>query len=78
MENENTFEYDAPEQLLYQFGSTYTDPYPMYVPKQVLDLFQKDADLRYRYCIRYKAEHETAPAGDSNFQRWLSSGIPAG
>lgn len=72
------FEYDAPEQLLYQFGSTYTDPYPMYVPKQVLDLFQKDADLRYRYCIRYKAEHETAPAGDSNFSTLAIKWNPGG
>ena len=72
------FEYDAPEQLLYQFGSTYTDPYPMYVPKQVLDLFQKDADLHYRYCIRYKAEHETAPAGDSNFSTLAIKWNPGG
>lgn len=70
--------YDAPENLLYQFGSTYTDPYPMYVTKEVLDLFQKDADLRYRYCIRYKAEHETAPEGDSNFSTLTLKWNPAG
>ncbi len=71
-------DYDAPEHLLYQFGASYTDPYPMYVPRQMLDLFQKDADLRYRYCIRYKAEHETAPEGDSNFSTLVVKWNPGG
>lgn len=73
------YEYNNPEHLLYQFGSTYTDPYPMYLTKQVLDLFRKDADLRYRYTIRYKALHETAPEGDCNFDtntfKWNPGGM---
>lgn len=59
--------YDDGENLLYQFGSTYTDPYPMYVTKAVLDLFERGADLRYRYCIKYKATHATAPEGSQEF-----------
>lgn len=74
-----TYGYGDPEQLLYQFGETYTSPYPMYVPKAVLDLFERDVDLRYRFCIQYKALHETAPKGDQNFAtlaiKWNPSGI---
>ncbi len=73
------FDYDASEQLLYQFCTTNTDPFPMYVRKQILDLFERNADLRYRYCIRYKANHETAPAGDQDFAtttlKWNPSGM---
>lgn len=70
--------YSDPEQLLYQFGETYSSPYPMYVPKTLLDLFERNADLRYRYCIQYKALHETAPQGDQNFATLAIKWNPAG
>lgn len=69
--------YDSSENLLYQFGTTYTDPFPMYVTSAVLNLFDK-SDLRELYCIRYNRSHETAPEGDREF---ASQGIkwnPAG
>lgn len=73
------YDYEDPENLLYQFASTYTSPYPMYVSKAVLDLFEREADLRYRYCIRYKASHATAPEGDQEFAtngfKWNPSGM---
>lgn len=71
--------YDMSEYLLYQFCMTDTDPFPMYLRKQVLDLFERNADLRYRFCIRYKANHETAPEGDQDFAtttlKWNPSGM---
>lgn len=74
-----TYDYDGPEQLLYQFGGTSNDPFPMYVTKEVLDLFEKEADMRYRCCIRYKAQHETAVEGSQDFAtlaiKWNPSGI---
>lgn len=77
--NRVEYGYDGAEHLLYQFGSSYTDPFPMYLSKNVLDLFEREADLRYRYCIRYKAQHETAPKGDQDFAsiaiKWNPSGI---
>lgn len=67
-----THTYDDPEQLIYLFCTNQGDPYPMYVTKSVLDLFgssvaEKNIDLRYRFCIRYKAQHATAPEGDQDF-----------
>lgn len=64
--------YSDPEQLIYLFCTNQGDPYPMYVTKSVLDLFgtevsERNIDLRYRYCIRYKAQHATAPEGDQDF-----------
>lgn len=74
-----SYGYDGAEQLIYMFCTTYTDPYPMYVRKSVLDLFERDADLRYRFCIRYKANHEAAPDGDQDFAttaiKWNPSGM---
>lgn len=74
-----TYSYDGPENLIYLFCLTYTDPFPMYLSKDVLNLFERNADLRYRYCIRYKAQHETAPAGSQDFAslaiKWNPSGI---
>lgn len=72
------YDYDDSENLLYQFGTTYTDPYPMYVTKAVIDLFEKDADLRYRCCIKYKATHSTAPEGDCEFGTLSIKWNPAG
>lgn len=72
------YDYDDSENLLYQFGLTYTDPYPMYVTKSVIDLFEKDADLRYRCCIKYKATHSTAPQGDCEFGTLSIKWNPAG
>lgn len=70
--------YDSSENLLYQFGTTYSDPFPMYVTSAVLELFEPKADLRELYCIQYRPTHQTAPAGDRSF---MSLGIkwnPAG
>ena len=71
--------YDSSENLLYQFGSTYTDPFPMYLTSAVIDLFDHEADLRELYCIRYRRLHETAPEGDREFAsmgiRWNPSGM---
>lgn len=72
------YDYDDSENLLYQFGTTHTDPYPMYVTKSVIDLFEKNADLRYRCCIRYKATHSTAPEGDCEFATLSIKWNPAG
>lgn len=46
-------EYTDPENLLYQFGTTKDDPYPQYLRKVVIDLFDKTADLRYITCLAY-------------------------
>lgn len=71
--------YDSPENLIYQFGSTDTDPFPMYLTKDVLGLFEKDADLRELYCVRYRRTHETAPEGDREFAtmgiKWNPGGM---
>lgn len=71
--------YDAPENLLYQFGTTFNDPFPMYVTSDVIKLFEPGADLRELYCIRYRRTHETAPEGDREFAslgiRWNPSGM---
>lgn len=70
--NRVTHGYNDPEQLIYLFCTNQGDPYPMYVTKPVLDLFgssvdERNIDLRYRFCIRYKAMHATAPEGDQDF-----------
>lgn len=64
--------YDTAEHLLYQFGTTMTDPMPMYLTSAVINLFENNADLRELFCIQYKASHDTAPAGDRCF---MSQGI---
>lgn len=70
--------YNSPENLLYQFGTNDTDPFPMYVTKDVLNLFE-DADLRELFCIRYRRTHDTAPEGDREYAsmgiRWNPSGM---
>lgn len=70
--------YDSSEYLLYQFGTTYNDPFPMYLTSAVIDLFEEN-DLRKLYCIRYRRSHETAPEGDREFAsmgiRWNPSGM---
>lgn len=70
--------YDSSENLLYQFGTTYNDPFPMYLTSAVIDLFEEN-DLRKLYCIRYRRSHETAPKGDREFAsmgiRWNPSGM---
>ncbi|MCM1518900.1 MAG: RagB/SusD family nutrient uptake outer membrane protein [Pseudoflavonifractor sp.] len=77
--NAVAYGYDGAENLLYQFGTTYTDPFPMYLRKSVIDLFEHNADLRYRYCIRYRRTHETAPEGDCEYAsmgiRWNPGGM---
>lgn len=77
--NSVIYGYDGAENLLYQFGSTYTDPFPMYVTGDMLELFERDADLRYRFCIRYKRTHETSPENDREFAsmgyRWNPGGM---
>ena len=74
-----SYPYNGAEHLLYQFANTYTDPYPMYVTGDMLNLFERRADLRYRYCIQYKALHDTAPEGSLNFAstaiKWNPSGM---
>jgi len=71
--------YDASENLLYQFGTTYNDPFPMYLTADVINLFEPEADLRELYCIRYRRTHETAPEGNREFAsmgiRWNPSGM---
>lgn len=71
--------YDASENLLYQFGTTYNDPFPMYLSSDVINLFEPNADLRELYCIRYRRTHETAPEGHREFAsmgiRWNPSGM---
>lgn len=71
--------YDSPENLLYQFGTNDTDPFPMYLTKEVLDLFEEGADLRELFCIRYRRSHDTAPEGDREYAsmgiRWNPSGM---
>ncbi len=71
--------YDSSENLLYQFGTTYTDPFPLYLTKDVIDLFEKDADLRELFCIRYRRTHETAPEGDREYAsmgiQWNPTGM---
>lgn len=76
--NRVTYGFDGAEHLLYQFCATYTDPFPMYLTREVLDLFERDADLRYRFLIRYKAQHETAPAGAQDFASLAVKWNPAG
>lgn len=71
------YNYDGAENLLYQFGTTYTDPYPMYVTHDVLDLFE-DSDLRQLFTICYRRTHETAPEGDRNFSSMGYKWNPAG
>ncbi len=77
--NAVTSPYDGTENLIYQFGTTYTDPFPMYVTKRVIDLFEPNADMRYRCCIRYNRSHETAPEGDREFAtlgiKWNPGGM---
>lgn len=72
-------DYNSPENLLYQFGTNYTDPFPMYLTKDVLDLFEEKADLRELYCIRYRRTHETAPEGCREYAsmgiQWNPSGM---
>ena len=71
--------YDASENLLYQFGTTYNAPFPMYLSSDVINLFEPNADLRELYCIRYRRTHETAPEGHREFAsmgiRWNPSGM---
>ncbi len=77
--NRVSYGYDGAENLIYLFCLTYTDPFPMYLSKDVLNLFERNSDLRYRFCIRYKAQHETAPKGSQDFAtlaiKWNPSGI---
>lgn len=70
--------YDSAENLLYQFGTTYTDPFPMYVTGDVISLFD-ESDLRKLFCIRYNRSHESAPVNDREFAsqgiKWNPSGM---
>jgi len=70
--------YDSAENLLYQFGTTYSDPFPMYVTNDVIRLFD-ESDLRKLFCIRYNRSHESAPEGDREFAsqgiKWNPSGM---
>lgn len=72
-------DYNASENLLYQFGTTYTDPFPMYLTSDVVKLFDEEADLRKLYCLRYRRSHETAPEGHLEFAsmgiKWNPSGM---
>ncbi len=65
--------------LLYQFGLTDTDPFPMYLTSDVIELFEPGADLRELFCIRYRRTHETAPEGHREFAsmgiKWNPSGM---
>ena len=69
-----------PENLLYQYSNTYTDPYPMYIRKEVMALYNKVADLRYVTCMAYympprpTAENGTVMFGSSNV-RWNTCGM---
>lgn len=70
--------YDASENLIYQFGTTYTDPFPMYLTSDVIELFDHEADLRELYCLSYRRTHETAPEGDRTFASMGIKWNPAG
>lgn len=70
---------DASDYLIYQFGVTDNDPFPMYLTSEVIDLFEPGADLRELYCLRYRRTHETAPEGHREFAsmgiKWNPSGM---
>ncbi len=56
-----SFSDSDPEHLLYQFAHTHSDPYPQYARKDVIDLYDKDNDLRYITCwAHYMPDRPTA------------------
>lgn len=69
---------DSPDYLIYLFGTTNTDPYPMLLTSDVINLFDDRADLRKLFCIRYKSDHDTAPEGDLQFSSMGLKWNPAG
>lgn len=69
-----------PENLLYQYSRTQNDPYPMYLRKCVMDLYDKTSDLRYITCMGYAMPpRPTTEVGavqyGSMYVRWNPCGI---
>lgn len=53
-----------PENLLYQFcNNDNWEPFPFWIRKETLDLFDKQNDLRYKTCISYSTPNR--PTGES-------------
>lgn len=71
---------DDPENLLYQFGLNMFSPSPIYVRKPIVDLYDKNADLRYIMYFYYSmperptAEVGAVPIMSSNI-KWNCGGI---
>jgi len=73
-------EMDDPENLLYQFGLNMFSPSPIFVRKPIIDLYDKNSDLRYIMCFSYgmpprpTAEVGAVPMMSSNI-KWNCGGI---
>ena len=71
---------DDPENLLFQFGLNQFSPSPSYVRKPIIDLYDKNSDLRYIMCFAYyMPDRPTAEVGavammNSNI-KWNCGGI---
>lgn len=70
--------FDSPDYLLYQFGTTHSDPYPLFVSPEIVSLFD-DSDLRALFCLEYRTRFESAPAGARVFAsqgiKWNPGGM---
>lgn len=69
-----------PENLLYAFLLNDMEPSPNYIRKPVVDLYEKDADLRYITCLGYYVpDRPTAEAGAVQFMspqvKWNCGGM---
>lgn len=76
----NILEDSNPEHLLYQFANTKTSPYPQYARKEMIDLYDKNNDLRYITCWGYYMSpsvtvEEGAVKFGSSKLRWNSGGM---
>ena len=73
-------EINHPENLLFQFGLNQFSPAPSYIRKPIIDLYDKDSDLRYIMCIAYympvrpTAEVGALPMMNSNIG-WNCAGM---
>lgn len=74
-----THPYSDPENLLYQFGGTYSDPFPMYIRKHIVDLYEKGADIRLITCFGAMPPRPTTEDGvlpySANKVGWNVAGI---
>ncbi|MDE6450965.1 MAG: RagB/SusD family nutrient uptake outer membrane protein, partial [Odoribacter sp.] len=69
---------NEPDHLLYQMGLNQFDPAPTYVRKHVMDLYDKQADLRYLLCYGGVPPYPESEKGAEPFMNSYIAWNPGG